>query len=49
LARLHELVDSVASAPKKRIATRPTLAAKRRRLDEKTKRGALKAERRSVQ
>lgn len=37
LARLMELVDSVAQAPKKRKATRPTYASKLRRLESKRK------------
>lgn len=45
LKRLVELVESVAAPPRVRRATRPTLASKRRRLDEKTQRGQLKAAR----
>jgi ribosome-associated protein len=46
MARLQELVDSVARPPKKRIATKPTRASKLRRVDTKTQRGAIKAGRR---
>lgn len=42
LARLQELVDSVAVLPRQRKATRPTLASKRRRLEGKTARGQVK-------
>ncbi|MGB5395806.1 MAG: alternative ribosome rescue aminoacyl-tRNA hydrolase ArfB [Gammaproteobacteria bacterium] len=48
LARLQELIRSVALVRKKRVATRPTRAAKTRRMDEKTKRGKNKALRRKV-
>lgn len=48
LARLQELIRSVAVVRKKRVATRPTRAAKTRRMDEKTKRGKNKALRRKV-
>lgn len=40
--RLQDLVDSVAVAPKRRKATRPTLGSQRRRLDGKTTRGEVK-------
>lgn len=43
LARLVALIRAAAARPKRRIATRPTLASKRRRLDGKTRRGAVKA------
>lgn len=42
LRRLRILVQSVAAVPKKRIATRPTRAAKQRRLESKAKRSAVK-------
>ncbi|NRF68898.1 aminoacyl-tRNA hydrolase [Aquincola sp. S2] len=45
MARLQALVDSVAQAPRKRIATKPTLGSKRRRIEAKVQRGKLKAER----
>ena len=47
LARLIDLIRAAAIPPKPRRATRPTLASKRRRLDEKSKRGTLKALRKS--
>ncbi|MEM0944618.1 MAG: alternative ribosome rescue aminoacyl-tRNA hydrolase ArfB, partial [Pseudomonadota bacterium] len=43
LARLCELLARAAERPKKRIATRPTLASKRRRLEAKKQRGQVKA------
>jgi ribosome-associated protein len=43
--RLHELVESVAQAPRVRRATRPTLASKKRRLEGKRQRSAVKAQR----
>jgi ribosome-associated protein len=42
MARLQELVDSVALAPRERRATRPTRASKRRRMEEKRLRGEVK-------
>ncbi len=45
IARLHELVNSVARPPRTRRATQPTLASKRRRLEGKRQRSALKAQR----
>ncbi|MBC7436229.1 MAG: aminoacyl-tRNA hydrolase [Bdellovibrionales bacterium] len=42
-ARLQELVDSVAVAPRVRKATKPTKSSQRRRLDGKTIRGQVKA------
>lgn len=42
LQRLAELVRSVAVVRKKRVATRPGRAARAKRLDGKSKRGALK-------
>jgi ribosome-associated protein len=48
LARLQALVDRAAHVPKARRATRPTLGSQRRRLDEKTSRGKIKAARRST-
>ena len=47
LARLQALVDAAAVSPKKRKPTRPTLASKQRRLESKTRRGRIKALRRS--
>ena len=43
LERLRELIVPATSAPKKRVPTRPTRAARRKRLDEKTRRGRIKA------
>ncbi len=45
--RLRELIRSVAHTPKKRIPTRPHKAAKRKRLDRKTRHGAKKKLRKS--
>lgn len=45
-ARLDELVARAAVAPKRRIKTRPTGASKERRLETKTRRGAIKRGRR---
>jgi len=46
LARLCTLVEAAAQPPTPRIATRPTAASQRRRLDDKARRGQLKAARR---
>ncbi|MBC8642056.1 aminoacyl-tRNA hydrolase [Caballeronia sp. EK] len=43
LARLDELIRSVAVTRRKRIATKPTRASQRRRVEGKVKRGAIKA------
>ena len=43
LLRLNELVQRAAHVPKPRRATRPTRAAKKRRVDSKVKRGQIKA------
>ena len=42
LARLRDLVQKALVVPKRRRPTKPTRASKLRRLDEKTRRGALK-------
>jgi len=42
LARLIELIAKAAVAPKRRVPTRPTLGSKRRRLEAKAQRGAVK-------
>lgn len=42
IARLNELVNSVAVLPKKRKATRPTRSSQLRRVDSKTTRGNVK-------
>ncbi len=43
LRRLQELVDSAATPPAQRRATRPTLGSQRRRLESKARSGSLKA------
>ncbi len=43
LARLQEVIDSVATPPRSRRATKPTFASKQRRLEGKTLRGVIKA------
>lgn len=48
LERLTELIRSVAKIEKARRPTRPTLGSKKRRLDGKNKRGAIKAGRGKV-
>ncbi|KRV81254.1 alternative ribosome rescue aminoacyl-tRNA hydrolase ArfB [Pseudomonas citronellolis] len=48
LERLAELIRSVAKVQKKRKPTRPTLGSKARRLEGKSKRGAIKAGRGKV-
>ena len=42
LERLIELIRKATERPKKRIPTRPSMGAKRRRMDSKTRRGAVK-------
>ena len=42
LCRLQELVDSVAVAPKTRRPTKPTRSSKRKRLENKVRRGRIK-------
>ena len=48
IARLEALVAAAAWVPKKRKPTRPSRAAKKRRLEGKTRRGQLKASRAKV-
>jgi ribosome-associated protein len=48
LERLCKLVQSVLAEPKKRIASKPSRAAKQKRLDEKTRRGQTKELRKKV-
>ena len=48
LERLVELIRSAAKVEKARRPTRPTLASKKRRLEGKNKRGAIKAGRGNV-
>jgi ribosome-associated protein len=43
LERLRDLVRSVAHSPRKRVPTKPGRAAKKRRMDSKTRRGQTKA------
>jgi len=43
LARLAALIESVSVLPRERVATRPTRASQRRRLEGKTRRSAIKA------
>lgn len=49
LNRLKQLIESVASAPKSRVATQPTLGSKKRRLVEKTIRSQIKSLRQKPQ
>lgn len=42
LKRLQQLIAKAAERPKRRVATRPTLASKKRRVDSKVKRGETK-------
>lgn len=48
LRRLQELVDSVATPPRVRRATKPSYGAKQRRLEGKSQRGEIKAGRNKV-
>ena len=48
LRRLQELIQSVAVTRKKRKPTRPTRSSQRKRLDSKTRRGAVKLARSKV-
>ena len=48
LRRLRELVKSVAMSPKKRKPTKPTRSSQKKRLDSKTRRGAVKLTRAKV-
>ncbi|WP_108883425.1 alternative ribosome rescue aminoacyl-tRNA hydrolase ArfB [Anderseniella sp. Alg231-50] len=45
LERLKEIITTASHVPRRRIATRPTLGSKKRRLDAKTKRGSIKKKR----
>ncbi len=47
LARLVALLQTAARPPRPRVATRPSRASKKRRLEAKVRRGALKKQRRS--
>lgn len=48
LERLRELIIKAAYRPKRRIATKPTFASQKRRVDSKTKRGETKRLRREI-
>ena len=48
LKRLKDLIKSVSIPKKKRLPTKPSKGVKRRRLDNKAKRGQLKASRKKV-
>lgn len=48
LARLAELIRSANKVQRKRIATKPSRSAKRKRVDNKTKRGQIKQNRKKV-
>ncbi|WAJ72363.1 alternative ribosome rescue aminoacyl-tRNA hydrolase ArfB [Catenovulum adriaticum] len=48
LARLAELIRSANKVQRKRIATKPSRSAKRKRVDNKTKRGQVKQNRKKV-
>ncbi|TAK84694.1 MAG: aminoacyl-tRNA hydrolase [Aquabacterium sp.] len=48
LQRLAELLESTARAPRKRVATKPTLGSKRRRLEGKSQQSQRKAQRAKV-
>ena len=41
LERLKEIIRAASHVPRRRVATRPTLGSKKRRLDSKTKRGSI--------
>ena len=45
IERLKEIIRKAAFVPKKRIPTKPTLGAKKRRLESKAKRGTIKKSR----
>ena len=47
-ARLVQLLREAARVPRARIATRPTAASRKRRLEDKRRRGSIKRERRST-
>jgi ribosome-associated protein len=49
LQRLQRLIRQVLTIPKKRIPTKPTKASKRRRLDDKARRGRQKTLRKRVE
>ena len=43
IARLQELVDDAAAVPRSRTPTNPTRSSRRRRVDDKVRRGRIKA------
>ena len=45
LERLKEIIKRATQVPRKRIATKPSLGSRKRRMDTKTKRGLLKKQR----
>lgn len=45
VARLRELIEQAAFVPRTRVATRPSVAERRRRLEDKRQRGEVKAAR----
>lgn len=49
LDRLREMVARASHRPKKRRATRPSKAARQRRMDRKTRRGSIKQKRGKIQ
>ncbi|MEL7010836.1 MAG: aminoacyl-tRNA hydrolase, partial [Cyanobacteria bacterium J06588_4] len=48
LKRLQDLIRSALARKKRRLPTKPSKSAKRKRMDSKTKRSHLKASRRKV-
>lgn len=48
LQRLQQLLEAAWVRPKKRLATRPTKSARRKRMDQKRQRGEIKARRKPV-
>ena len=48
LARLVDMISQAAIAPKPRVATRPSRSARKKRMDDKSQRGAIKKNRRRV-
>lgn len=48
VARLRELIEQAAFVPRNRVATRPSSAERRRRLEDKRQRGEVKAARGAV-
>ena len=48
LRRLYKLIESAANSPRKRKPTKPTRGSEKKRLDNKTRRGQIKAMRRKA-